>query len=79
MSIGSFAGFAPVPNPRFVMLVRIDHPRDVQWAESSAAPVFGEMASFLLNLNRIPPVRPIKKNPEPATTTSTYATTSTNP
>ncbi len=79
VSIGSFAGFAPVPDPRFVMLVRIDHPRDVQWAESSAAPVFGEMASFLLNMNRIPPVRPIKKTPEPVTTSSTYATTSTNP
>ena len=79
VSIGSFAGFAPVPDPRFVMLVRIDHPRDVQWAESSAAPVFGEMAAYLLNADHVPPVRPIKKAPEPTTSTSTYATTSTNP
>ncbi|MBI4600010.1 penicillin-binding protein 2 [Candidatus Uhrbacteria bacterium] len=54
-TIGSFAGFAPVDNPRFVMLVKIDHPRDVQWAESSAAPLFGELAKFMLQYFEIPP------------------------
>jgi cell division protein FtsI/penicillin-binding protein 2 len=47
--IGSFGGFAPVDDPKFVMLVRIDQPRDVQWAESSAAPLFGQLAEFMLN------------------------------
>ncbi len=47
--IGSFAGFAPADNPKFVMLVRIDQPRDVEWAESSAAPLFGELAEYMLN------------------------------
>lgn len=55
MTIGSFAGYAPVENPAFVMLVRIDHPRDVQWAESSAAPLFGELAQFLLQYYEVPP------------------------
>lgn len=54
-TIGSFAGYAPMQNPAFVMLVRIDHPRDVQWAESSAAPLFGELAQFLLQYYEIPP------------------------
>lgn len=54
-NIGSFAGFAPVDNPRFVMLVKIDNPRDVMWAESSAAPLFGELAKFMLNYYEIPP------------------------
>ena len=54
-TIGSFAGFAPVDDPRFVMLVKIDHPRDVQWAESSAAPLFGELARFLLQYYEVPP------------------------
>ncbi len=54
-TIGSFAGFAPVDNPRFVMLVKIDHPRAVQWAESSAAPLFGELAKFMLQYFEIPP------------------------
>ncbi len=59
INIGSFAGFAPVDNPRFVMLVRMDHPRGVVWAESSAAPVFGDLAQFLLNYWQVPTERPI--------------------
>ncbi|MBI4272925.1 penicillin-binding protein 2 [Candidatus Uhrbacteria bacterium] len=55
ITIGSFAGFAPVDDPRFVMLVKIDRPRDVQWAESSAAPLFGELAQFLVQYLEIPP------------------------
>ena len=57
VTIGSFAGFAPISDPRFVMLVKIDHPRDVQWAESSAAPLFGQMAKFLLTYMQVPPER----------------------
>ncbi len=55
--IGSFVGFAPVDDPKFVMLVRIDRPTDVGWAEESAAPLFGEIAGFLLNYMQIPPNR----------------------
>lgn len=62
-TIGSFAGFAPADNPAFVMLVKIDHPRTVQFAESSAAPIFGELSSFLLSYLQIPPVRAIKVAP----------------
>jgi len=47
--IGSFAGFAPADDPRFVMLVKFDKPQNVEWAESSAAPIFGEIADWLLN------------------------------
>ena len=47
--IGSFAGFAPVDDPKFVMLVKFDKPKNVEWAESSAAPIFGDIASWLLN------------------------------
>jgi len=56
--IGSFVGFAPVDDPKFAMLVKIDRPQDVLWAESSAAPLFGEIATFLLNYLEIPPNRP---------------------
>ena len=58
-TIGSFAGFGPVENPRFVMVVRIDTPKDVSWAESSAAPVFGQLAAFILQYLNVPPTRPI--------------------
>lgn len=53
--IGTFVGFAPLADPAFVMLTKIDVPRDVRFAESSAAPLFGELAQFLLNYYQIPP------------------------
>ena len=54
-TIGSFCGFAPADDPKFVMCVKIDKPRTVQWAESTAAPIFGHLAQFMLNYYGIPP------------------------
>lgn len=54
-TIGTFAGFGPVDNPKFVILVVIDYPKGVEWAESTAAPVFGELAKFLLDYYNIAP------------------------
>ncbi len=54
-TIGTFCGFAPADNPVFTMCVKIDKPRDVQFAESTAAPLFGELAEFMLNYFNIPP------------------------
>ncbi len=54
-TIGSFAGFLPVTDPQFVIVVRIDRPKDVQWAESSAAPLFGEIAQFLVQYYSVQP------------------------
>lgn len=53
--VGSFAGFAPLNNPRFTILVKINNPQTVEWAESSAAPVFGELLKFLLDYYKIEP------------------------
>ena len=58
-NIGSFIGYGPVEDPQFVMLVRIDHPRDVKFAEVTAAPAWGQLAQFILNYYHIPPTRPI--------------------
>ena len=52
--VGSFVGFAPADDPKFVMLVRLNNPKNVDWAESSAAPTFGEMADWLLKYFGIP-------------------------
>jgi len=54
-TIGGFCGFAPVDDPVFVMCVKIDKPRTVQWAESTAAPLFGNLAQFILNYYSVPP------------------------
>ncbi len=58
-NIGSFIGFGPVENPQFLMMVRIDHPRDVQFAESTAEPAWAQIARFILGYYNIPPTRPI--------------------
>lgn len=47
--IGSFVGYAPADDAKFVMLVKFNRPKNVEWAESSAAPIFGEIADWLLN------------------------------
>lgn len=57
LSNGSFAGFGPVGDPKFAMVVRFENPRTVDWAESSAAPIFGEIADFLLQYYDVPPER----------------------
>lgn len=59
-NIGTFVGYAPVEDPKFVMLVRVNHPRTVQFAESTAAPAWGQMAQFLLSYFNVPPNRPVK-------------------
>src|SRR3989344_4430158 len=56
-NIGTFVGFGPVENPEFLMIVRIDNPRDVKFAESTAAPAFGEIAQFILNYLKVQPSR----------------------
>lgn len=55
MNIGSFAGYAPVNDARFVVLVKIVNPKGVQWAESSAAPTFGRIMKFLLEYYKVKP------------------------
>lgn len=61
MTIGSFVGIAPLENPRFTVIVKIDNPKDVEWAESSAAPAFGEVMKFLLNYYNIEPTESLSK------------------
>ncbi len=56
-TIGTFAGFGPVEDPKFVMVVKIVNPKTVRFAESTAAPAFGQMAQFLMNYFQIPPTR----------------------
>ena len=56
-AIGSFIGFGPIDDPRFVIAVKITDPRAVRFAENTAAPTFGEMAKFLVNYYQIPPSR----------------------
>ncbi|MFA6100062.1 MAG: penicillin-binding protein 2 [Patescibacteria group bacterium] len=53
----TMAGYAPADDPKFVMLVKFDNPRKSDWAETCAAPVFGDMASYILRYLDVKPTR----------------------
>ncbi|MDP3047747.1 MAG: penicillin-binding protein 2 [Chloroflexota bacterium] len=59
LTITSFVGFAPVEDPQFVILIKIDKPTKSQWATDVAAPVFRTLAQWLLQYLRIPPTGPL--------------------
>lgn len=63
LTIGTFAGYAPVEDPKFVMVTKLDKPRDVQFAESSAAPLFGSLAKFLLSYYHVAPTDTVAPQP----------------
>lgn len=58
-TIGTFAGYGPIGDPRFVIVVRINEPTKVIWAESSAAPTFGKVMKYLLDVYGVVPTEPI--------------------
>ncbi len=54
----SFVGFGPSDDPRYVMLVKVDHPNLAKvgiYAEGTAVPLFGRISSYLLNYYQIKP------------------------
>ncbi len=54
-TIVSFVGFAPVPDPQVVILVKLDRPRTSIWAEDTAVPTFRRLAERLFVILGIPP------------------------
>ncbi|MDD5748289.1 MAG: penicillin-binding protein 2 [Actinomycetota bacterium] len=52
--MATFAGFAPVENPRLVTVIVLDEPCPI-WGGSTAAPVFSEVMGFSLQHLNIPP------------------------
>ncbi len=60
-TIGTFAGYGPINDPRFVIVVRMNNPKTVIWAESSAAPTFGKVMKYLLDFYNIAPTEQIKE------------------
>lgn len=54
-NIGTFIGFAPVGDPKFIMLVRVDYPQTNTYAERSAVPAFAEITKQLFSYYQVPP------------------------
>lgn len=53
-TIQSFIGFGPALNPQFLILVKLHNPK-ADTAEYSAAPIFGDLAKYVIDLWHIPP------------------------
>jgi len=53
-TIQSFIGFAPALDPQFLALVKLDNPK-VASSYYSAAPLFQELAQFIIHYYQIPP------------------------
>jgi len=54
-TITSFAGFGPIKDPAFVILVKFDRPKVSQWGSETAAGTFRRVAEFLFQHFGIPP------------------------
>jgi cell division protein FtsI (penicillin-binding protein 3) len=54
-TIGSVLGFAPAEDARYVILVKIDRPKDDIWGVTTAIPVYYSVVDQLLRYEKIPP------------------------
>lgn len=55
----SVVGYAPASHPRFVLLVKLDHPRRVIFGGDAAGPLWRALAQHLFLYYRIPPSQPV--------------------
>ncbi len=53
--IATFAGYAPVEHPKFVMLIKFDRPRTEDYGGVTASPVFKEIATLMFDYYGVPP------------------------
>ncbi|MFH1533627.1 MAG: penicillin-binding protein 2 [Nitrospirota bacterium] len=54
-TITSFAGYGPVEDPQFLVLIKFDRPNANQWGSQTAAPTFSKIAEYLFDYYNIPP------------------------
>ena len=54
-TIATYAGYAPVDHPKFLILVKLDRPKKDDFGSKSAAPLFKSIAQFLFDDYGIPP------------------------
>lgn len=52
--VASFIGFVPADDPKLVVLVMIDEPKDKYWGGDVAAPVFSEITRETLRYLNVP-------------------------
>ncbi|APG25356.1 MAG: penicillin-binding transpeptidase domain-containing protein [Syntrophotalea acetylenica] len=69
--VASFVGFAPVENPRLVIMVMVDEPRSQVYGGLVAAPVFSRIAGQALRYLGVPPSEAEMDPPLPPETMET--------
>jgi cell division protein FtsI (penicillin-binding protein 3) len=60
LTVASFAGFAPVEDPRLAIVVVVDEPQTEQWGGAIAAPVFRKIVEQALPYLGVPSKAPVK-------------------
>ena len=66
-NVASFAGFFPLPAPRYTILVILDNPKGLTYGGETAAPAFQEIAKKIITLKGIPPDIPVTPKPKART------------
>ncbi|OGR64869.1 MAG: hypothetical protein A2X31_12110 [Elusimicrobia bacterium GWB2_63_22] len=66
-NVASFAGFFPVPEPQYTILVVLDNPKGLTYGGETAAPAFQEIAKKIITLKGIKPDAPIPHKSAPQT------------
>ncbi len=60
--ISSFAGFIPATNPKYVIYVAIDNPRNKYYGSEVAAPLFSKVAGYAIRKSGLSPILISAKN-----------------
>jgi cell division protein FtsI (penicillin-binding protein 3) len=66
-NVASFAGFFPVPEPRYTILVVLDNPKGLTYGGETAAPAFQEIAKKIITLKGLRPDAAVTPKPGPRT------------
>lgn len=54
-TIGTFAGFGPIEDPKFVIIIKYDYAKKSEWGSDTAGPTFSKLAEFIFDYLNIPP------------------------
>jgi stage V sporulation protein D (sporulation-specific penicillin-binding protein) len=54
-TIASFIGYGPIDEPEFLVLVKLDRPRTIEWGSSTSGPIWKKITTFLYDYYNVPP------------------------
>ncbi len=54
-TIASYVGFGPIDDPKFLILIKLDHPRTNEFGANTSGHIFIDIATYLYDYYNIPP------------------------